>query len=169
MGAAAAVPTGMHPHKRKQLVLSAIALSLVVAIVAWNWDSTSGHPGPLTLYRGENGDDADWHGTLVREGNCLYVDSEVQGTVARVLLALPNRGTRWDEGAQAIRAGGVRLGIGNFGVRFGGASLRVGDEVSIGGSSIDSATYPGDIRDRDWAVPPDPSCDLTHVWFADRP
>lgn len=160
----------MHPHKRRQLVLLGIVLALLATVVAWNWDSSSGHPGPLTLYRGEwNGDDADWHGTLVREGSCLYVDMEMQSRVSRVLLALSNRGTRWDEGAQAVRAGGVRLGIGDFGVRFGGTSFHVGDEVSIGGSSIDSATYPRSIRDRDWAVPPDASCDLTHVWFAGEP
>lgn len=164
MGAAEPVPTGMHPHKRKQLVLSAIALALLVTVVAWNWDSSSGHPGPLALSNGEwNGDDSQTSGTLIREGDCLYI----QHSEDRALLTLANRGTRWDEGAQAVRAGGVRLGIGNFGVRFGGASFHVGDEVSFGGSGpSNSQQY---VAQNDWAVPPDPSCDVTNVWIAGEP
>ncbi len=160
---------GMHPHKRKQLVLVAIALALLGTVVAWNWDSSGGHPGPLTLYAGKwNGDDSGVTGTLVREGNCLYVDQEYQGVETRFLATLAHRGTRWDEGAQAVRAGGVRLGIGNFGVRFGGASFHVGDEVSFGGSGAhgDGAEL---VARLDWAVPPDPSCDVTNVWLAGAP
>jgi hypothetical protein len=106
----------------------------------------------LILYGGEpNADDADWHGFLVLEGNCLYVDWENPHDAddapdARMLVAFPSRNTSWDETRQAVK--------------YGGTTLRVGEWVDIGGSGLF-----GPAEEFDWAVPPDPSCDTTEVWL----
>lgn len=85
---------------------------------------------------------ASIQGPLLREGHCLYVGGGPQ----RRFLAFPKPSTyAWfDEASETLHVGG--------------SQASVGEMVQIGGGG--SGARFGD----DWAVPPDPSCDLGSVW-----
>lgn len=108
--------------------------------------------GPLALYPGEwSEDDAGLTGTLTREGDCLYVDYDDGLIHIRPLVTFSARGTSWDEEEQSVRTSG--------------ASLRVGDEVALGGGLREGSG----AADMEWAVPPDSSCDTTAIWISGKP
>lgn len=110
-----------------------------------------GDTGPLVLYGGEpNGDDGDASGTLVREGECIYLvlDHDNDGSQdGRMLLAFPDRFIRWDDDRQAIRRGRHLL--------------RTGVRIEVGGSTLSTPALAFD-----WASPPGPSCDSSVVWMS---
>ena len=111
--------------------------------------ATDGPTGPLALYNGEwSGDDAAMGGTLVIDERCLYVENTDPGGTKRWLVAFGNRGTSWDEESHS-----VHLPWGTF---------RNGDQIQFGGGEG------GDPASLNWAVPPDPSCDMTRWWVAGR-
>jgi hypothetical protein len=107
---------------------------------------------PLVLFHGDwSGADGDLTGTLVREGDCLYVDYDDGLIHIRPLVTFSARGTSWDEEEQSVRTSG--------------ALLRVGDEVALGGGLREGSG----AADMEWAVPPDSSCDTTAIWISGKP
>jgi hypothetical protein len=82
-------------------------------------------------------------GTLVREGNCLYL---VDGP-RRDLLSFPYR-SEWDAATDTVVIGGTRLSV--------------GDTFFGGGSGFSAADRAAPIR---WGTAPDPACDAATVWF----
>lgn len=80
-------------------------------------------------------------GTLVREGDCLYMDNP---GYARYFIAFA-------DGAVAWRGGAIVTAAGTF---------REGDTVTFGGGEgFGNGMYT-------WVRPPDDSCDLANVWRA---
>lgn len=104
--------------------------------------------GPLVLYPGEwNGDDALLTGRLLLDENgCIVVQPDTlrPPAPARYLLAFSVDGTSWDERRKAIH--------------IPGRTLRVGEEVQLGGSET------GGSFD-DWTVPPADACGHLPVWL----
>jgi hypothetical protein len=137
------------------MAVGVLGVLLLVTLVAVAWgDRVDSGTGPLALYPGErSGDDADLNGVLIREGDCLYV--EEGGT--RFLLAFPRGETSWRESDESVRLGGRILRIGEvIAIHFDAETMRVGDHVDFGGG--------GGSANREWAAPPDPSCDITNIW-----
>jgi hypothetical protein len=128
-------------------------IAAIAAAAAVGGPTPPGDAGPLILYGGEpNADDADLHGVLVREGDCLNVDWEDPRDGddvrdGRGPVAFPARKTRWDEKCQAVR--------------FGRHVLRVGAWVDIGGGSTLSVA----TDEFDWTAAPNPACDDRTVWL----
>jgi hypothetical protein len=109
--------------------------------------------GPVAIYPGSwNGDDASLTGTLQREGSCLYVSREgssamskdTPGYFERYFVAFAAEGTSWNESAQSLR--------------IPGKTLKVGEQIRVGGSEVAAN------RKIEWVRQPDPSCDVSHIW-----
>ena len=121
---------------RSRTALLGIASSLAgIACAAGQADS------PLALYSGQwNEDDALLTGTLAREAECLYI---VDSRGVKWLPAFAARGTSWNEAEESVT--------------YVGKTIRVGDQVKVGGSSPLAVEI--------WAAPPEGSCDSTRIWL----
>jgi hypothetical protein len=123
------------PPVRLIAVVTAVATAAIAAC-------SDGQRQPLALYAGEwNGDDARLEGTFEKQGDCLLLMDEER---KEWLLAFAEDGASWDESRSTAR--------------FGTNSLRVGDHVAVGGSSLPGYTPK-------WVKPPAKGCATNPVWF----
>ena len=102
--------------------------------------------GPPRLARvraSPEGDAAALSGRLETAGQCIYVNADGR----RMLIASAVEGARWDAADGVLLAGGARL--------------RPGTEVFLGGSSASAAS----LREQ-WVEPPAAECSTSSVWVA---
>jgi len=85
-------------------------------------------------------------GTLVREGNCLYMESGPE----RTFLALHSVNASWDKRRQVLKVDGWEY--------------PVGGRIALGGGYVNDRLKT--IDPTWWYVPPDPSCDLSDGFVA---
>lgn len=97
----------------------------------------------LPRYSGAiNTDEALLQGTLVREGNCLYIDAS---------------GTRW----LPIFPSGSTFDVANDTLETQGQRFRLGMQFAAAGSAAETLdAIPGNAQ-------PDPSCDTIQIWVVD--
>ncbi|MCA9843269.1 MAG: hypothetical protein KC491_01330 [Dehalococcoidia bacterium] len=114
--------------------------TLAAAVIARGGESDF-----LSRYEGEaNADDHSIRATLVREGECVYLEL-VDGS--RTFPVFPTRSAEFNQETNVLTVEGQ--------------GTRVGEEVHLLGSGGPLAQYP-DIR---WAHRPDISCDTDEIWF----
>ena len=101
---------------------------------------------PLILYDAPEGQpymEALTGGTLVRDGECVYLD---HGAGDRSLVVFPSPTARWDEASGTVR--------------FGPRTLRFGEEAAFGGGEVPLGDTPqaAEARRR--------GCETRRVWWA---
>jgi hypothetical protein len=120
------------------LVMPAV-LSLTIAFVGCGGESVN----PIATYPYPPSgmfDQAATSGTLVRDGDCLYMENP---DIPRSLVVFPDGVASWEDGRLVVD----------------GVAFREGDTVAFGGGE---GWFEGDP----WVIPPDDDCDLTSIWRA---
>ncbi|WP_322795112.1 hypothetical protein [Tepidiforma sp.] len=111
--------------------------------------TVGGRTGPLAIYGGRNDGDALLIGTLVLQGQCLFIIDPVGESPApsgRPVLLAFSIGTGWDAKNQAVT--------------YEGGELRVGEVVQVHGSAARK-----DAAGSEWLVPPHPTCESDVIWY----
>lgn len=125
-----------------------LAIGALVSFLLAGCSAVPAKPKFLAYSGTHNGDLARAAGQLVREGDCIYIQSRS----SQFLLALP-RDVEWDASEDALVFDGQHYPMGVF--------------VAVGGSAIDYSQAQFILR-AGWATPAAASCDTSTVWLTGR-
>lgn len=128
------------------MMISRAALAVVIVGSLLSWSCDGGEASPLAVYAGDwHSDDAQLAGRLILEGDCLVI---VSSTGESWAIAFAERGTSWSRDDQAVT--------------YLDRTVRVGDEVAVGGSSPPNAIL-------QWVRAPGEECNGKPIWFVGDP